>query len=100
MYKDELERKQRQLIVHSFMYYELNNNLWTDSKYDETARLVEHVKNLELDIWKESKFYYIFKDWDSSTGMNLLNDPHTEGRGVYFWYWYTLASRLLKGVTT
>ena len=67
----ELERRQRQLIVHSFIYYELDDSIWTDNQYDGLALVLEEQK--KLDIWKESKFYSIFKDWNSSTGISLVN---------------------------
>jgi hypothetical protein len=87
--KSTLERKQRQLIVHSFIYYELNDNIWTDSQYDVCALSIEEQKNTKL--WKQSKFYSIFKDWDSSTGMSLI-----KGRSKEYVQYYTHFTNLAK----
>lgn len=72
----ELEHKQRQLIVHSFIYYELNDNIISDNVYDNLSLEVELRK--DSDIWKQSKFYSVFKDWDSSTGMSLIKGRSKE----------------------
>ena len=90
----ELERKQRQLIVHSFIYYELNDNIISDNVYDKLSLEVELRK--DSDIWKQSKFYSIFKDWDSSSGYPLI-----KGRSKQYVQYYThftsLAKQLLEG---
>lgn len=85
---NELEKLQRQLIVHSFIYYDLNDNIWSDGQYDQCALLIEEQKY--SDIWKQSKFYSIFKDWDSSTGMNLLKSEEYS----YFQHFRSLAIQL------
>lgn len=89
---EELERKQRQLIVHSFMYYVFDESVWSDNKYDGLALQIEEQKG--LDIWKKSKFSSIFIDWDSSTGMNLIKK--NEKKYVkYYTHFYCLAKQLL-----
>ena len=55
---ETLNRKMRQLIVHSFIYYNKNDNIWPDSKWDKTAKEVLAAK--DLDIFKETKFYEVF----------------------------------------
>ena len=89
----QLEKQQRQLIVHSFIYYELNDSIWSDKKYDNLSLEIELRK--DTDIWKQSKFYSVFKDWDSSTGMNLVKEPDSYGRGDYYWHFRGLAEQLL-----
>lgn len=68
---ETLERKQRQLIVHSFIYYHKNGSIWPDSKFDKTAKEVYSV--LSSETAKQSKFYEVFKDFDGCTGYNLAN---------------------------
>ena len=85
-----LEYKQRRLIVHSFIYYELNSNIWEDSQYDELALLLEAQKDTEQ--WKQSRFYSIFKDWDSSSGYPLIRRDLDD----YYYYFRALGERLLN----
>ena len=71
-----LERKQRQLIIHSFIYYTLNDNIWSDSQWDSAANDMFAV--LGSRIAKQSKFYDVFKNFDPSTGYNLVSYQYTE----------------------
>lgn len=68
---ETLERKQRQLIVHSFIYYHKNESIWPDSKFDKTAKEVYSV--LSSETAKQSKFYEVFKDFDGCTGYGLVS---------------------------
>lgn len=82
MDEDVLElitRRQRQLLVHSYLYYELNTNMISDSLYDEWSReLAELVKGNPKEF-KKSENYYGFKDFDGSTGMDLpYREPKVE----------------------
>jgi len=87
----ELERRQRQLIVHSFLYYELNDNIWLDAQYDSLALEIEALKNTK--IWKKSKFYKVFKNWTSATGISLIKG-RSEQYIEYYSHFYFLAKQL------
>ena len=68
---DLIQRRRLQLLVHSCIYYELDQNIISDKQWDEWAR--ELVK-LQKDYPEESKeviWYDAFKDWDASTGAFL-----------------------------
>ena len=70
---------QRNIILNSIEYYELNTSQLTDKQYDELSRqLVEMQK--EVDI-KETQYGYVFYDFDGTTGFDLyhrLNDKDKE----------------------
>ena len=66
-----LERKQRQLIIHSFIYYNLNDNIWPDSKWDKTAKEVLTV--LVTPLAARSKWFEVFKGFDGCTGYGLVS---------------------------
>lgn len=87
-----LERKQRQLIVHSFIYYVLDENIWYDVEYDRLAIEVENQKN--KGEWKNSKFYSVFKDYTSATGLNLTH--HGAHGNDYYFHFLTKATRLIE----
>lgn len=87
MKKSNIERLQRQLIVHSFIYYRYNTSIWTDDKFDKAAYLLVDVKHTAA--FKKSKFYGLFKDFDGSTGYHLLK-AKPEG------YWDVLAKDILS----
>lgn len=94
-----LERKQRQLIVHSFIYYHLNDNIWPDSKWDKTAKEVLAI--IDKSTAKQSKFYEVFKNFDGSTGYNLANYKYIDDSDIlnpqsYEKHFMWLAERLIK----
>lgn len=64
-----LNKKQRQLIVHSFIYYVYNQNIWSDYKFDSEAK--EVVLLMQQPFAVNSVFYDLFKDFDGSTGFHL-----------------------------
>ena len=69
--QDLILRRRLQLLVHSCIYYHLNQNIITDAQWDQWAR---ELVDLQRDHPEESKqvdWYQAFKDWDASTGAFL-----------------------------
>lgn len=72
--------RQREFITHTFIYYELDETVWSDAKYDEEAGELESYKTLSI-RWQHTLYYEIFKDWTSVTGRGLIqkdNEEHYE----------------------
>ena len=69
---------QRFIIVHSYIYYELNNNVISDKEYDAKSKELVKYKNEYPDLWKNSMYYEQFgDDYNAPTGFTLyhsLND--------------------------
>lgn len=66
---------QRFVIVHSYIYYELNNNIVSDKFYDEKSKELTKYKNEYPDLWKSSMYYKQFgDDYNGSTGFTLYHD--------------------------
>lgn len=64
-------RRRRQLLVHSYLYYERNANLIDDNTW---SRWAEELVDLQSKYPKESKqapFYEDFVNFDASTGYDL-----------------------------
>lgn len=66
-----MNRRQRQLIIHSFLYYELNTNLIEDSTFDEWSSELVAIAKKHPEEFKETEYHFYFKDFDGSTGMDL-----------------------------
>lgn len=63
---------QRQIIVHSILYYELNTTVISDSEFDFLSKqLVELQKQVRKEELEKSQYYYVFYDFDGSTGFHL-----------------------------
>lgn len=59
------------MLVHSYIYYELNQNIVSDHKWAQWAK---ELAQLQKDYPKESaevEEYEQFKDWDGSSGAFL-----------------------------
>ena len=69
-----IERRRLQILVHSRIYYSLDQNLIEDKLWDKWAR---ELVNLQLEYPELSAnicFAEAFKDWDASSGAFLPLD--------------------------
>lgn len=69
--KARIEQRRRQILVHSYIYYEMNQNIISDSKWSEWAKELYDLQEQYPDISKEAALYEEFKDFDYSTGAGL-----------------------------
>ena len=70
-------RRRRQILVHSIIYYELNDSIISDAKWSEWALELEHLQAQYPSISEEVEYADAFRDFDHSTGCNLpLDDPY------------------------
>jgi hypothetical protein len=70
---------QRYIIIHSHIYYDMDNNLISDKKYDEVSRLLVSYKEKYPEEWKNSMYYKQFGDeYTGATGMGLYDDLDPE----------------------
>lgn len=79
--KLKIDFLQRVVLIHSYLYYILDNPTWSDKKYDCVCmQLVkEQSKHSEQWITDNTQYGYVFYDFDGSTGFNLwynLVEPH------------------------
>jgi hypothetical protein len=81
-----INRKERQILVHSYIYYEKNDNIWTDFKYDEVSKELATLIEEHPTVAKQAYWFHYFKEWDGSSGYDLpMDDPwvRTVGERVY-----------------
>lgn len=72
--KTRIEYIQRRIIVFSILYYELNENIVTDKQYDSISyQLIEYMNTTPKEILEQTKYWYVFKDFDGSTGFDLYH---------------------------
>lgn len=73
--QEHIDFLQRFIIVHSYIYYELDNNIISDKRYDEKAKELVRYKNEYPNLWKSSMYYKQFGDeYNGSTGFTLYHD--------------------------
>lgn len=65
---------QRRIIVHSIIYYELDNSAITDKQFDALSKqLVELQNSVDFKEFRETTYYYAMHDFDGSTGFHISN---------------------------
>jgi hypothetical protein len=64
---------QRVILIHSYLYYEKDNSIWSDKKYDEVARQLANIQEAHTTKWIKNKtqYGYCFYDFDGTTGFDL-----------------------------
>lgn len=69
--KELITRRRRQLAVHAFIYYQLNDNVISDYLYDAMSNELVQLQQTYPDIASEAPYATEFKDFDGSTGYDL-----------------------------
>lgn len=82
---------QRWILVHSIIYYEMDDSVVSDKEFDENARQLVWLQDLHHDEAKQSQYWYAFKGFDGSTGFDLYSKLTEEDRD----YLTLIASRVL-----
>ena len=73
--QDRINFLQRYIIVHSYIYYELDNNIISDREYDAKSKELVSYKNNYPDLWKNSEYFKQFgADYTGATGFNLYHE--------------------------
>ena len=71
-----IDRRRRQIIVHSVIYYKMDDNIISDSQWSEWAKELDELQRQYPEIAMTCVFAKDFRDFDPSTGYNLpLDDP-------------------------
>jgi hypothetical protein len=74
---EELIRRRRsQILVNSYMYYQMNTNLISDHTYDMWCKQLSELQTNYPEESNNVEFYHkYFINFDGSTGYHLPKDP-------------------------
>lgn len=81
---DRVAQLQRQMLIHSYLYYSVMDPIWTDDEWQAKAN---ELATLDM---TGSPYEEEFKDWNGSTGYHLCAIVNSDDK------LYTLADRLLR----
>lgn len=71
-----IRRRRRQILLHSYLYYELNENLIPDSTFDKWMYELVELQKTYPEESEAAEFYEEFKDFKGASGSNLpYKDP-------------------------
>lgn len=87
---DRIQLLERWILVHSFAYYELNENIVDDFKYDANAKQLSEMKKEYPKEFKRSRYYDYFHDFCSdesgvtnTSGFDLLERVRRADKNLY-----------------
>ena len=71
-----INRRRRQLLVHSIIYYKMDENIISDATWSKWGQELEELQAKYPEIAAKQPYAKEFEGFDHSTGMSLpLNDP-------------------------
>ena len=86
---EKIQQRRLQMLVHSYIYYRMDDNIVTDHQWSAWAVELAELQNKYPNIEKQVPFRKGFEDWDGSSGAFLpLNEP-----------WIKTKARKLLGLT-
>lgn len=69
--KELINRRRRQILVHSCIYYRYNDNIISDFVYDAWSKELAELQKQYPDIAKSCVYHEYYKDFDGSSGFDL-----------------------------
>ena len=68
---EKIKRRRYQMLVHSYIYYELDKNLITDSQWSKWATELADLQRAYPEIASTIIYAKDFEGWDGSSGAYL-----------------------------
>jgi len=72
--KENIKRKRLQILVNSYIYYNMNTSYLLDYQYDKICKELIVLQNEYPALSKQVVYYHEFKDFNSTTGFNFKYD--------------------------
>ena len=66
-----INRRERQLLVHSYIYYELDDSIIPDDQWSKWGFELAQLRDEYPDIYERSEYADAFRNFDGSTGFDL-----------------------------
>lgn len=68
---EKIQQRRLQMLVHSYIYYDLDNNLISDTVWSQWAVELAQLQKDYPEIEKQVPYRDGFEEWDGSTGAFL-----------------------------
>lgn len=75
---EKIQQRRYQMLVHSYIYYEMNENIISDSQWSKWAMELAELQRKYPDIAEQVVFADDFAGWDGSSGafLTYANKPN------------------------
>jgi hypothetical protein len=71
--KTKIEMLCRWLLVHSYLYYELDISVVSDHLYDKNQQQLKELIEDHREDFKNSRYYYAMSEFDGSSGFGFVS---------------------------
>lgn len=68
---EKIQQRRLQMLVHSYIYYDLNDSIVSDNKWAQWANELKDLQETYPEIAKTVPYGSGFENWDASTGAFL-----------------------------
>lgn len=94
--KMKIDFLQRVILIHSYLYYQMDMTRWTDQKYDKVSRQLVNLQKQHDETWvkEQTQYGHVFYDFDGSTGFDLWDRLSGEDKVKIS----TIAVRMVQGI--
>ena len=100
--KEKIRQRRSQMLVHSFLYYRMDDPIIDDDKWQRWANELAELQNNNPDDCNIDFYDEEFKDWNGDTGFHLpLNDSKVRKKALQIkniWDHYPREHITKKGV--
>ena len=80
----KINQLEQQILVHSILYYRLGCSIWSDERWNFTARKLQLLVEQNPELFKESILYEEFKGFSWVSGYDLpLYNPKYEAIALW-----------------
>lgn len=81
--KSKIRQRRSQMLIHSCIYYQMDQNLISDDKWQEWANELAELQTKYPECCKINFFDIDFSDWTGDSGFNLpLRNPWVWGKSL------------------
>ena len=82
--KEKIRQRRSQMLVHSCLYYEMDESIVSDDKWQQWANELALLQDKNPDDCNIDFYDKEFKDWTGASGAFLpLNDPKVRSKAAY-----------------
>ena len=80
----KIKQRRLQLLIHSCIYYELNDNIVSDATWSKWANELVELQKKYPEESSHTPLFLEFKNFDGSTGMDLpITKPEVISKAKY-----------------
>lgn len=83
----KINQRERQILVHAYLYYQHNKNLISDDKYDQWSFELADLIKQSPKLFKESAYFRAFIGFVPDSGYYLTPEKYPEIVNRANWLW-------------